>query len=122
MIHSFDIELKRHTVSDISLLSNFWMMSTMTSPRFTMRLDPELKDWLETEAKRKDRSAAYVAKQAIQDLKNKTEAKGQMICEAIAEADKGAFISEDKMTAWFESLGTDHELPEPEADIFRNQS
>lgn len=93
----------------------------MTSPRFTMRLDPELKDWLETEAKRKDRSAAYVAKQAIQDLKDKTEAKAQMVREAIAEADKGVFVSEDKMTAWFESLGTDHELPEPDADIFPHQ-
>lgn len=118
----FDIPFKRHTLSDISLFFNFWMMTTMTSPRFTMRLDPELKDWLETEAKRKDRSVAYVAKQAIQDLKNKTEAKAQMTREAIAAADKGAFISEEKMTAWFESLGTDHELPEPEADIFRNQA
>jgi predicted transcriptional regulator len=97
-------------------------MITMTSPRFTMRLEPELKDWLETEAKRQDRSAAYLAKQAIQALKEKTEAKTQMIRAAIAEADKGVFISEDKMTAWFESLGTDHELPEPEPDIFPNQT
>jgi hypothetical protein len=37
-------------------------MKTMNSPRFTMRLDPELKNWLETEAKRRDRSAAYLAK------------------------------------------------------------
>ena len=94
----------------------------MISPRFTMRLDPELKDWLESEAKRKDRSAAYVAKQAIQALKNKTEAKTQMIREAVAQADKGVFISEDKMTAWFESLGTDHELPEPQDDTFPNQA
>jgi predicted transcriptional regulator len=91
-------------------------------PPFTMRLDPELKDWLESEAKRKDRSAAYVAKQAMLDLKNKTETKAQMIQEAVTQADKGVFISEDKMTAWFESLGTDHELPEPEADISSNQA
>jgi predicted transcriptional regulator len=119
---SFDFSCKKHTLSDTSLLSYFWMMTTMTSLRFTMRLDPELKDWLETEAKRKDRSAAYVAKQAIQDLKNKTEAKAQMIREAVTQADKGVFISEDKMTAWFESLGTDHELPEPQADILLNQA
>lgn len=94
----------------------------MTTPRFTMRLDPELRDWLDAEAKRKDRSAAYLAKEAIQALKDKTEAKAQMIREAVAEADRGEFISEDKMTAWFESLGTDSELPEPEADIFPNQA
>ncbi len=94
----------------------------MTSPRFTMRLDPELKDWLETEAKRKDRSAAYLAKQAIQALKDKTEARAQEIREAVAEADKGVFISEEKMTAWFESLGTDNEMPEPEPDVFLNRT
>ncbi len=94
----------------------------MTSPRFTMRLDPELKDWLETEAKRKDRSAAYLAKQAIQALKDKTEARAQEIREAVTEADKGVFISEEKMTAWFESLGTDNEMPEPEPDVFLNRT
>lgn len=94
----------------------------MISPRFTMRLDPELKDWLETEAKRKDRSAAYVAKQAIQDLKNKTEAKTQIIRAAIAEADKGVFISEGKMNAWMDSWDTEGELPAPQPDIFPQQS
>lgn len=89
----------------------------MTSPRFTMRLDADLKDWLETEAKRQDRSAAYLAKQAIQALREKTEAKSDMIRNAIVEADKGGFVSEEKMTTWFESLGTDQELPEPETDI-----
>ena len=90
----------------------------MNSPRFTMRLDPELKDWLETEAKRCDRSAAYLAKKAIEALKNQTEAKAQIIREAVAEADKGVFISEGKMTAWMDSWDTDNELPPPEPDIF----
>lgn len=94
----------------------------MIGPRFTMRLDPELKDWLESEAKRKDRSAAYVAKQAILELRNKTEAKDQMIHVAATQADKGVFIPQGKMTEWFESVGTDHELPEPEAVISPNQA
>jgi predicted transcriptional regulator len=97
-------------------------MITMTSPRFTMRLDAELKEWLEAEAERQDRSASYLAKQAIQALKDKTEAKAQMIQDAVTEADKGAFVSEDQMIAWFESLGTDSELPEPEADVFLHRS
>lgn len=90
----------------------------MINPRFTMRLEPDLKDWLETEAKRQDRSAAYLAKQAIRTLKEQTEAKSAMIREAIAEADKGVFISEKNMSTWFESLGSKQELPEPEPDIF----
>ncbi|WP_417264577.1 CopG family ribbon-helix-helix protein [Celeribacter sp.] len=94
----------------------------MTSPVFTMRLDPDLKEWLETESKRQDRSAAYVAKHAIRALKEQTEAKAEMIRTAMAEADKGVFISEEKMTAWFEALGTENELPEPEPDIFPHQA
>ncbi|MFV0292883.1 MAG: CopG family ribbon-helix-helix protein [Paracoccus sp. (in: a-proteobacteria)] len=94
----------------------------MTSPRFTMRLDPELKNWLEAEAKRKDRSAAWLAKQAIQAMKDETEARTMVIREAVAEAEKGVFISEEKMSAWFESLGTDNELPEPEPDVFYHRN
>ena len=94
----------------------------MTSPRFTMRLDAELKDWLETEAKRQDRSAAYLAKQAIQALKDHSEVKKQLIRDALSEADKGVFVSAEKMGAWFESLGTDTERPEPEPDLFLHQS
>jgi len=48
--------------------------------------------------------------------------KRQMIQDAIAEADKGAFISEEKMTEWFLSLGTDNELPEPEPDVFLDRT
>lgn len=94
----------------------------MTSPRFTMRLDVELKDWLETEAKRQDRSAAYLAKQAIQAAKDRSEAKREFIREAIAEADKGVFISAEKMSTWMESWDTEGELPPPEPDIFPHQS
>lgn len=90
----------------------------MASARFSMRLEPELKDWLEEEAKRKDRSSGYIATQAIQSLKQATEQKRQIIHDAMTEADKGEFISEDAMTKWFLSLGTDEELPEPEPDVF----
>lgn len=47
-----------------------------------------------------------------------SEHKSQIIAAAIAEADKGVFISEEKMTAWIESWDTDSELPPPEPDIF----
>jgi predicted transcriptional regulator len=82
-----------------------------------MRLEPELKDWLEHEAKRQDRSVAYIAKQAIQSLKIRTEAKTRMIQEALDDADQGVFISSEKMHTWMESWGSDNELPAPEPDI-----
>jgi predicted transcriptional regulator len=90
----------------------------MSNARFSLRLEPDLKDWLEQEAKRKDRSAGYVAIEALQNYRQDVEAKRLMIEAAMAEADKGEFVSEEAMTTWFLSIGTAHELPEPEADVF----
>lgn len=95
-------------------------MTTMPSARFSLRLEPELKTWLEDEAKRKDRSAGYIATQAIQSLKEATEARTRLIEEAMKEADKGVFISEEKMTEWVLSWDTDNELAIPKPDIFPN--
>jgi predicted transcriptional regulator len=39
--------------------------------------------------------------------------------QAIAEADKGVFVSNKKVEAWVMSLGTTKELPRPKADIFK---
>jgi len=94
----------------------------MSTARFSLRLEPDLKDWLEQEAKRKDRSAGYVAIEALQNYKQAIEAKRQMIESAMVEADKGAFVSEEAMTKWFLSLGTEHELPEPDEDVFLRRS
>lgn len=55
-------------------------------------------------------------------MKLDSTARHRMIVEAIAEADKGGFISDEKMTAWVVSLGTNNELPEPEPDIFPSKS
>lgn len=90
----------------------------MTADRLTMRLDPETREWLDGQAKLHDRSAAYVAKKAIRELRERTEAKAEMIRAAIAQADKGVFISEDEMNAWMDSWDTDDELAPPEPDIF----
>ena len=44
------------------------------------------------------------------------------IDEALVQADKGAFISQELVEAWVDSLGSDNELPPPEPDIFLNES
>lgn len=90
----------------------------MATIPFTLRLDESLKQSLEAEAKIEDRSASYLATRAIKNMLDAKAAKRRMIDEAMTEADKGIFISEEKLMAWFQSLGTDHELPEPEPDIF----
>ena len=92
----------------------------MTSQSNTISLNPELTDWLETEAKRQGRSATYLAEQAIQSFKDRSEAKAQIIRDAVAEADKGIFISEDKMNDWMDSWDLEGELPPPKPDVFPN--
>ena len=44
--------------------------------------------------------------------------KRSAIRKATAEADKGVFVSQEKMDAWVSSWGTNSELPSPEPDIF----
>lgn len=85
---------------------------------FTMRLEEDVKFGLEAEAKLEDRSASYLAMRAIKDMLKAKAAKRNLIKAAITEADKGEFISEEAMTSWFLSLGTDNELPEPVPDVF----
>ena len=94
----------------------------MTAARFSLRLDSELKNWLEEEARRQDRSAAWLAKKAIEALKRQSEAERRMIRDAVAEADEGVFVSQERVTEWFDSLGTEDELPAPEPDVFPDRS
>ena len=48
--------------------------------------------------------------------------KREAIREALAEADKGDFISRDAMDAWVSSWDTEAELRPPEPDVFSGQS
>jgi len=88
-----------------------------SSSRFTMRLDPELKGWLEEEARRQDRSTAWLAKQAIEGLKRSTEAKRLMIREAVASADQGSFVSQRTVHTWMGTWDTEHETSPPTPDV-----
>lgn len=90
----------------------------MPSATFSMRMDANTKSSLEAEAKRRDRSTAYVVNEAIQSYLDKQAYKRESLLAAIEEADKGIFISEEAMDKWMESWGTENELPAPEPDIF----
>lgn len=90
----------------------------MTSATFSMRMDARTKSALEAEAKRRDRSAAYVAQKAIEDFLDRQSYKQESLLAAIEEADKGVFISEEAMDKWIDSWDTDEELPPPQPDIF----
>lgn len=94
----------------------------MTTARFTLRLDPELKQWLEDEAQRRDRSAGWLAKQAIENMRQVSEMKRQLIEEAIQDADKGIFLSQETVHAWMETWDSDQETPMPKPDVFLHRA
>ena len=94
----------------------------MTSARFTLRLDPELKQWLEEEAGRRDRSAGWLAKQAIETMRRASETRRRLIENAVEAADKGAFVSQEAVHAWMAGWDTEHESPVPEPDVFPNRT
>jgi predicted transcriptional regulator len=90
----------------------------MTTVPFSMRLDSKLKARLEKEAKRRDRTAGFIANRAIKLYFEEMDRLTRELDEAEAEADKGVMISEEAMHAWIKSWGTKEELPAPEPDIF----
>jgi predicted transcriptional regulator len=90
----------------------------MTSATFSMRMDAKTKDELEAEAKRRDRSAAYVAQEAIKEFLDRQAYKRESLLAAIEEADKGIFISGEAVERWMERWADGHDDPFPEPDIF----
>ena len=90
----------------------------MATVPFSMRLDEDVKARLEKQAQREDRSAGFLAQLAIQNLLEEREHFYEQMDLAIAEADKGVFISGEAMHRWMESLETENKLPPPEPDIF----
>jgi predicted transcriptional regulator len=84
----------------------------------SLHVDTKLKEKLDNEARLQKVTADDVAQRAISSYLDYLEREREILRERIVEADKGIFISEEAMTRWVESWGTDHELPPPEPDIF----
>ena len=90
----------------------------MATTPFSIRIDPKIKKRLEKEAKLEKRSAAFVIQEALENYLDGKDYERKIADEAFAEAEKGVFISGEKVFAWMESWETDKELPFPEPDIF----
>ena len=44
------------------------------------------------------------------------ELEAQALAEALAAVDAGRWVSSERVNAWLDSLGTDHELPMPKCE------
>lgn len=89
----------------------------MTTPPFSLRLDARTRARLEKAAKSQNRSAAFVVQRALNTYLDVQERFQKDMEDAIAEADKGVFVSQEAMHVWMASWDTDNELPPPEPDI-----
>ncbi len=90
----------------------------MSTVSFTFRIEKSLKKSLDLEAQAEDRSASYLASKAIKMMLELREEKKRAVQNAILEADKGIFVSQEAVHAWIDSWDTENELPKPKADIF----
>ena len=87
----------------------------MATERLSVRIDADLKRDLKEEAKRERRSASWLAVEAIEALLRDRAEKRAAIRAAVAEADRGAFISRAAMDEWVSSWdGEPAEPPEPD--------
>jgi predicted transcriptional regulator len=89
----------------------------MSSVSFTLRMPPELKAAIDAQARLERRSSAFVLQRAAEEYLDRKRAFVDLIAGLEAEADKGAFVSEDAMTRWFDALCSDADIAEPKPDI-----
>jgi RHH-type transcriptional regulator, rel operon repressor / antitoxin RelB len=89
----------------------------MSSTVLSIRIPDALKQQLDYLSRSTKRSKAFLAAEALEDYVKKNAWKARELHEALAQADKGAFISHDAMAAWVDSIGSENELPPPKPDI-----
>ena len=89
-------------------------MSDMSTTKFSTRMDEDLKARLERVAEFENRSASYVANQAIKAVVEEREQTHELVKVGLQLVDRGQAISEQAVDAW---LRADSDAPFPEPDI-----
>jgi RHH-type rel operon transcriptional repressor/antitoxin RelB len=86
----------------------------------SVRTSRDTKEQLAELAENMGRSTNYLVDEAITAYLKENAWQVKAIGEAVAQADAGGpFVSWEDTKRWIDSLGTDHELPPPEATIRR---
>jgi len=89
----------------------------MPTISFTTRLDRDLKSRLEKIANYEDRSASYMANQAIKAMVEEREATHELVATGLELINKGVSISAEAVNDWFKA---DDDVPFPKPDTFEN--
>ena len=75
----------------------------MPTTTFSTRIDADLKRRLEQIAQYEDRSASYLANQAIRSLVEEREATHALVCTGLDLVEIGDTLSEDEVDAWLKA-------------------
>ncbi len=85
-----------------------------------VRTSREQKEQLEALAESMDRSTNYLVEEAIAAYLRENAWQVEAIGKAVAQAAAGGpFVAWEDMQRWIDNLGSDNELPPPEATIRR---
>ena len=90
----------------------------MSSQPFTLRLPEEAREDLKFLSTSTKRPQSAIASEILVQEVAAQASRARAIQAALKEARQGAFISQEAMERWVDSLGTDNELPMPEPDVF----
>ena len=85
----------------------------MATTTVTIRLPVTVKRRLDRLARSTARSRSWLATSAISDYVRLQEWQLRRIREGLAAVKAGRVVSHEKVEAWMDSWGTDHELPPP---------
>ncbi len=84
----------------------------------SVRIRGNLKESLEALSRSTKRSRAYLATEALADYVKKNAWKASELHAAIKEADKGVFISHERMVEWVNARARGKNAQPPKPDIF----
>jgi predicted transcriptional regulator len=84
----------------------------------TFRVQPELKRDLQKLSEFSDRSQAYLIEKAVEQFVEENSALAKILKEREKEADKGIFVSHEKVVNWIQDLRKNPSIALPEPDIF----
>jgi predicted transcriptional regulator len=84
----------------------------------SIQIPLEMSERLERLALATDRSAATLATEALERFLAEGEWEVDRLDAAMADAEEGVFISNEAVTSWLLSWGTNAETKAPEPDVF----
>lgn len=93
----------------------------MAAKVVSFRVSDPLMQRLDKLAQVTKRDTSTLAHEALADYLARQDEQAAAIDEAILAADSGEFISNEAMTKWLASWGTDQELSPPEVDIRKHR-